>query len=130
MKYIAKILHFITVIALTSSVFFSLFVQISFNVNRDYIIKELCENRFNKASHCDGKCYLRKQLKKEEAGSDTPTSNNRRTQEEVNFIQFLVLDIMNVNQIYSDAGQELIALDASVLSYDYIPVCIKPPIFS
>lgn len=45
------------------STFQALLIQSSFYVNSHYIIKELCVNRFKPAMHCDGKCYLKKQLK-------------------------------------------------------------------
>jgi hypothetical protein len=35
-----------------------------FNLNRDYIAKSLCENRDKPSKKCNGKCYLKKQLKK------------------------------------------------------------------
>jgi hypothetical protein len=38
----------------------------AFFVQRDYISKTLCENRNKPKLHCNGKCYLNKQLKKEE----------------------------------------------------------------
>lgn len=39
-------------------------------VNYDYIVENLCENRDIPSLHCDGKCYLAKQLAKESEGSD------------------------------------------------------------
>lgn len=34
----------------------------SFYINRDYIAKELCINRFDKMPVCKGKCYLEKKI--------------------------------------------------------------------
>ncbi|MBX2906693.1 MAG: hypothetical protein KF744_11685 [Taibaiella sp.] len=45
-----------------------------FNLNREYIAKSLCENRSKPSKKCNGKCYLKKQLKKvddTEHGSST-----------------------------------------------------------
>lgn len=41
-------------------------VIISFKLNQEYIAKNLCENRFDESSTCKGKCYLKKQLQKQD----------------------------------------------------------------
>jgi len=55
-----------------------------FNVNRDYIAKSLCENRSKPSKKCNGKCYLRKQLKKvndaEHGSSDSHTVKIEKTE--------------------------------------------------
>ncbi len=38
-------------------------VLLSFSLNRNYISNNLCENRANKKMHCNGKCYLNRQLR-------------------------------------------------------------------
>ncbi|REA60144.1 hypothetical protein DSL64_15840 [Dyadobacter luteus] len=45
-----------------------------FNVNRAYIAKTLCENRSRPELKCNGKCYLAKILKKQEAKKDKETT--------------------------------------------------------
>jgi phosphorylcholine metabolism protein LicD len=40
------------------------FVYLDFELRKEYIIHNLCENRFKPQLHCDGKCYLAKQLQK------------------------------------------------------------------
>jgi hypothetical protein len=37
---------------------------LDYSLNQNYIAGNLCENRFNTAMHCSGKCYLSKQLAK------------------------------------------------------------------
>jgi hypothetical protein len=41
-----------------------------YELNKDYVAKNLCENRSKPQMKCCGKCYLRKQLKKAEDGND------------------------------------------------------------
>lgn len=52
-----------------------------YELNKDYVAKTLCENRDKPQMKCCGKCYLRKQLKKTEEGSDNskqlPTKINK-----------------------------------------------------
>ncbi|GIV33887.1 MAG: hypothetical protein KatS3mg031_1422 [Chitinophagales bacterium] len=43
-------------------------------LNQNYIATTLCENRLKPELHCNGKCYLKKQLKK----SDAAEENNRQ----------------------------------------------------
>ena len=45
-----------------------------YQVNKDYIAQNFCENRDKPQLKCCGKCYLRKQLKKVD-GSDNPIKN-------------------------------------------------------
>lgn len=45
-----------------------------YQVNKDYIAKNLCENRNKPELNCCGKCYLRKQLKKVD-GHENPVKN-------------------------------------------------------
>lgn len=41
------------------------FIKVHFDFNRDYIADNLCVNRFNPDSDCNGQCYLMKKLKAE-----------------------------------------------------------------
>ena len=41
------------------------FIKAHFDFNRDYIAKNLCINRFNPESNCNGQCYLMKKLSAE-----------------------------------------------------------------
>ncbi|MFN8343478.1 MAG: hypothetical protein U0X91_00650 [Spirosomataceae bacterium] len=38
------------------------FVYLDFELRKEHIIHTLCENRYKPQLHCDGKCYLAKQL--------------------------------------------------------------------
>ena len=39
-------------------------MHLDFELRKEHIFKNLCENRFTPQLHCDGKCYLAKQLHK------------------------------------------------------------------
>jgi hypothetical protein len=41
------------------------FVKAHFEYNKDFIVKNLCMNRFNPDSDCEGKCILMKKLTRE-----------------------------------------------------------------
>ncbi len=49
---------------LSMQILSSVGVSLHFQANKDYIAQNLCENKDEPALACDGKCYLRKQMKK------------------------------------------------------------------
>ena len=51
-------------------------VTIQWSINQDYIAKNLCINKNKPALKCDGKCHLRKELKKTE---ETNENNGKST---------------------------------------------------
>ncbi len=44
-----------------------------YNINRDYIARNLCENRDKPQTKCNGRCQLNKQLDKTSEGQDHST---------------------------------------------------------
>lgn len=42
-------------------------IGIYYQINKEYISQQLCENKNNPQLHCNGHCFLSKQLKKAEA---------------------------------------------------------------
>ncbi|GAB4047406.1 hypothetical protein [Spirosoma litoris] len=45
-----------------------------YQLNKEYIARVLCENRDKPQLHCDGKCYLAKQLKTQQEKQDKETT--------------------------------------------------------
>ena len=43
-----------------------LLIMVDYEINRDYISKNLCENKAKPMMHCNGKCHLHKQLAQQE----------------------------------------------------------------
>jgi hypothetical protein len=54
-----------------------LIVIANFELNRDYIAKQLCENKAKPKLHCNGKCYLKKQLQKEDKKENSNTASSK-----------------------------------------------------
>jgi hypothetical protein len=55
-----------------------------YELNKNYIAKNLCENRDKPAMKCCGKCYLRKQLKKvTQNDNNTKAPNNKVEKTEI-----------------------------------------------
>jgi len=47
-------------------------ILLNYAVNKNYIAKNLCENRSKPKMNCNGKCHLKKQLQKEEKKDRSP----------------------------------------------------------
>jgi hypothetical protein len=45
---------------------------VSFKWNQEYIATTHCENKQKPALECDGKCYLKKQIKKQQESEESP----------------------------------------------------------
>lgn len=66
-------------------VLFSIVLQLSSNVativnymaNKEFISKNLCENKSKPKMHCNGKCHLMKQLQKQNKKSGNPLSSEK-----------------------------------------------------
>ena len=65
-------------IALIFGVFLQTFTKLivigSYQVNKDYIAQNFCENKDKPRMQCEGKCHLSKQLKEEEQKERAPAS--------------------------------------------------------
>ena len=74
--------------------------QIEYNLFRGYIAKNLCVKKDVKGNCCQGKCFLKKQLKlaDENTNGNTTNTNNKKVQTiEIN--EFVVFDITELNKI-------------------------------
>ena len=67
----------------------SLLQLAAFELNRDFIAKNLCENRSKPKSHCNGKCHLKKELQKEEQRNESSGSSTNLKNE---LLQFTVTE--------------------------------------
>lgn len=51
------------------------FVVIEYNLNKDFIAKNLCVNKAKPKMHCNGKCQMMKKLAEEENQNSTNNNN-------------------------------------------------------
>ncbi len=87
-------------------------------MNYDYIVNVLCENKDKPQMHCDGKCFLSKQLAKESEKSDKNPFRENRSMSEIQpmvyFQPFFKLDFRSDAQNKAldnfDTSQGLISL--------------------
>jgi hypothetical protein len=55
--------------------FSKIFILINFQINREYISKNLCVQKKVKDNCCKGSCHLKKQLKEEEKKEESPANS-------------------------------------------------------
>ncbi len=69
-----RLIAILLMLSLSYQSFVKLGIVIWYEYNKDYIAKNLCENRAAPEKKCCGKCYLNKQLNKvEKSGKDNST---------------------------------------------------------
>jgi hypothetical protein len=66
LKYLYHIVAVFAFVAVLSGTFSKLIIETAFFLQKDYIARVKCENRNRPWLKCDGKCYLKKQLEKDE----------------------------------------------------------------
>lgn len=65
----------ILILLLMTQAFSHWFVVMAFNINKEYIAKNLCENRYRPQLHCNGNCVLMKKMKQaEKQEQDAPSA--------------------------------------------------------
>ena len=79
LKKIVAIVAFIGILLQTLS---QVVIVAEYYANKDYIAKNLCENRDKPKMHCDGKCCLKKKLAKE-GKEQAPTPGNQKNESSV-----------------------------------------------
>jgi hypothetical protein len=73
MKFIASTIF---ILLLLTQVFSKWLMVIDYTINKDYIAKNLCENRNRPTLHCNGKCQLIKKMALEDDQSNKTTSGS------------------------------------------------------
>lgn len=105
------------------------FVYLDFELRKDYIIQQLCENRFKPELRCDGKCYLTKRL--HQLAEDNAT---KKAQKHASFLKKIVEDTFEELTFVFEFPLRFIVTNIAqsapthFLLPKHTPVPIKPPI--
>lgn len=105
-----------------------LFPFVDYAINKEYIAKNLCENRTKPKLNCNGKCHLMKQLKK--AGTETPTDGNTSkgsSNQEENCFHVTSLFVFNAAILTSQSNNYYIRTFKSTLPSNYLKDIFHPP---
>jgi hypothetical protein len=66
------------ILVVAGSTFNKAIVLIDYTINKNFIVSTLCENRDKPARCCLGKCYLKKQLQKDESDKNNPGNSKEK----------------------------------------------------
>ena len=105
-----------------------LFPFVDYAINKEYIAKNLCENRNKPKLNCNGKCHLMKQLKK--ADANAPTDGNATkgsSSQEENCFHVTSLFVFNADVIASQSANFYICTFKSKLPSNYLKDIFHPP---
>ena len=93
----------------------------AYNTNKTYIASTFCENKAKPMMHCDGKCYLKKQLKK----ADSDASKN----ETVNESRFEVIANLRITitEPFISVPSTVHPIFISTLHRGFSPAYLGPP---
>ena len=76
MELIKKITGAILFVSIAFKMFMAPIIFADYELRKDFIIKNYCVNKNRPEMHCDGKCYLAKQLKKAEQEDQKQATGN------------------------------------------------------
>ena len=76
-----KALHIFLAFLLICQSFSSLFIVAGYEINKDFITKNICVNKNKPSLHCNGKCHLKKELSKD-SESETGTKGPQKEKSE------------------------------------------------
>jgi hypothetical protein len=88
-------------------------VYLDFELNKEYIIQNLCENRFKPELNCNGQCYLAKQLHR--VAEDKATKEAER--QEQGFKKLLEESFNHENFVFSQTFESVILTVQNNFSY-------------
>jgi hypothetical protein len=99
-------------------------ILIHYQLNKEFIAKNLCENRNKPQMHCNGKCHLAKQLKKAEAEESKNHSKRINTQE---FFSLFSSRSASVILVPDTKGTEMVFAYSNHYSSAYTGSPFHPP---
>ncbi len=104
----------------------SIWIYLGFELNRDYIARQLCINRFETIPVCKGSCYLEEKIKEEKSNADAQ-------------ITVKLLEVVMVLPVLDDSHKKPIEHTIEDIVFTPIPIgslcngfcfsIFKPPIF-
>jgi len=102
----------------------SMWIFLSFQLNRDYIESQLCINRFDTIPVCKGSCYLEEKIKEDQQHNDAPVKLKLL---EVTMI-LAVFSLSNTQPIQRDINLVPQKVSPDPLSDGFCFSIFKPPI--
>jgi hypothetical protein len=101
---------------------------LDYAVNYDYISKVLCINQNKPELHCNGKCYLGKELaKNSQEDSNSSSKTKQLTQKVIDF--YIPVTIAAISQICRKHYNKINYTHQKDYTYLFLKTIFRPPIF-
>jgi hypothetical protein len=122
----------VLILVLLSKTAYGLFWQVNFRMNQREIARLECVNKNRPEMHCNGKCYLAKQLQKAEAQLDDKKQESTRSLEQLKWLETAVFaspDFPKVHEvaIFTDLQKQSYSMYLECFPTRYIPSVFHPP---
>jgi hypothetical protein len=95
-----------------------------YEINKEYVASNLCENRNKPQLHCNGKCYLKKQLNKANNNSDTHKSVST---ERTDLLECVLPESFSLPHLFKFSQPVALALYCNGYSYAFASFVFHPP---
>jgi len=119
-----KLFSIFLALVILSQVFVNVGIGVYYHLNKAYITQKLCENKNNPEIHCNGHCYLTKQLKKAEEGEQKQAQKILKEKEEIISNQLKTLPGKYFPSFHST---DFISYTSSIPVSDFRNELVKPP---
>lgn len=124
MKY--RFYAIVQLIILVFYIFRPVLPFVEYVLNKEFIVKNLCINRDKPHSCCEGKCYLEKQIKKNnDSNSDTKEKNTNKRVQNDEVKEFLSSHV-NTPKVY-ETGLIFQTFAGTILIPSFIAAIFVPP---
>ena len=92
-----------------------------YEINKEYIAKNLCENIDKLQMHCNGKCHLNKQLRETEKKEKTPLNTGKEKNEIQFFYEASLLEPATISTVKKFISYYLLKETSTMLSSVFHP---------
>lgn len=97
-------------------------------VNYDYIVNTLCVNKSKPEIHCNGKCYLSKELAKTNDSESSPLQKTKNTGQKILDI-YILPDITEISVTEKKLFFNFNFIYETAYSFLFLKSIFKPPVF-
>jgi hypothetical protein len=96
-------------------------------INYDYIAKVLCINKDKPKLHCNGKCYLMKELAKNSESENPISTNKKMSSQETVVVFFQEIYLLTIAPLYFHQTKEANSAYSNLYSYKITKSVFHPP---
>jgi hypothetical protein len=125
---IKRHISFVFLLLISFKILIVPFVYLDFELRKEYIIQHYCENRFAPQLHCEGKCYLAKQLQK--VAQDHARTETEKQAENIKKLLSDIYDDSCFSTLFLSKSTQLRQTSRYYLAYissDFFNAILHPP---